>query len=90
MKPILNSVLAAAFAAFAFAQPAAAEQKVIPIGALFAMSGPAPYYGKVMSQGALMAIDEINAKGGINGEQLKLFIEDHKSGNTEAAVTGMN
>ena len=60
------------------------------IGAILSMSGSAPHYGTVMSRGALIAVDEINAAGGIDGAKLELVIEDHKSGNTQAAVAGMN
>lgn len=63
---------------------------VFRIGAILSMSGSAPHYGTVMSRGALIAIDEINAAGGIDGTKLELVIEDHKSGNTQAAVAGMN
>src|SRR3546814_4879716 len=60
------------------------------IGAILSMSGAAPHYGNVMSRGALIAVDEINAAGGIDGVKVELVIEDHKSGNTQAAVAGMN
>ena len=69
---------------------AAADPDVFNIGAILSMSGASPYYGTVMSRGATIAIDEINAKGGIDGIKLNLVIEDHKSGNTQAAVAGMN
>lgn len=59
------------------------------IGAILAMTGPASYYGQVMGRGARMAIDEINAHGGVDGIKLKLFIEDHKSGSATAAVAAM-
>src|SRR3546814_19550112 len=68
------------------AQPPA----VYRIGAILSMSGSAPHYGTVMSRGALIAVDEINAAGGIDGVKVELVIEDHKSGNTQAAVAGMN
>lgn len=67
-----------------------AEPEVLTIGAILSMSGSSPYYGTVMSRGAQMAIDEINAKGAVDGTKLRLAIEDHKSGNTQAAVAGMN
>jgi branched-chain amino acid transport system substrate-binding protein len=63
---------------------------VFRIGAILSMSGPSPHYGTVMSRGASIAIDEINAGGGIDGTKLELVIEDHKSGNAQAAVAGMN
>lgn len=84
------ATLAALACAGWLGSPAQAADGEIPIGAILSMSGGAPYYGQVMSQGAQLAIDEINAEGGIDGAKLRLVIEDHKSGNTQAAVTGMN
>jgi branched-chain amino acid transport system substrate-binding protein len=88
------SLTVAAFAAFAFAAPVAAQQakdpKVYKIGAILAMSGGASFYGTVMSQGIKQAVDEINAKGGVNGIPLEAVIEDHKSGNAQEAVSAMN
>lgn len=92
---LVSKLTAGAFGLLAglavFAMPArAADPAVFNIGAILSMSGPSPYYGTVMSRGAQVAIDEINAKGGIDGIKLALVIEDHKSGNTQAAVSGMN
>lgn len=88
------SLTAAAFAAFAFAHPAPAQQakdpKVYKIGAILAMSGGASFYGTTMSQGIKQAVEEINAKGGVNGIPLEAVIEDHKSGNAQEAVSAMN
>lgn len=60
------------------------------IGAILAMSGPSSFYGTVMSAGVQQAVDEINAKGGVNGIKLEAVIEDHKSGNAQEAVSAMN
>lgn len=68
----------------------AAKPEVFKIGALFAMTGSGNYYGTVMSRGAQLAVDEINAKGGVDGTRLELVIEDHKSGNAQASVAAMN
>jgi branched-chain amino acid transport system substrate-binding protein len=85
----------AAFAALALAGAVAAQQppkdpKVYKIGAILAMSGGASFYGTVMSQGIKQAVEEINAKGGVNGIPLEAVIEDHKSGNAQEAVSAMN
>jgi branched-chain amino acid transport system substrate-binding protein len=88
-----RSIAVAALAASFFVPVATARAQgvdVYRIGAILSMSGSAPHYGTVMSRGALIAIDEINAAGGIDGTKLELVIEDHKSGNTQAAVAGMN
>ncbi|MBI4610077.1 MAG: ABC transporter substrate-binding protein [Candidatus Rokubacteria bacterium] len=60
------------------------------LGAILAMTGPGAYYGRVMSRGALLAIEEINARGGIPGIKLELVIEDHKSGQPKEGVNAIN
>ncbi len=66
----------------------AAPKGTVKIGMILAMTGAGSFYGKVMSQGAQLAVDQINAAGGAAGYKLQLVIEDHKSGNADAAVTG--
>jgi len=69
---------------------AAKDPKTYKIGAILAMSGQANFYGTVMSQGIKQAVEEINAKGGVNGIPLEAVIEDHRSGNAQEAVSAMN
>ncbi|HEX7724393.1 MAG TPA: ABC transporter substrate-binding protein [Candidatus Paceibacterota bacterium] len=52
---------------------------VIPIGGAFALTGDVAVYGASDRDGAQMAVDDINAAGGINGTKLQLLIEDTKS-----------
>lgn len=85
----IAAIAAASAMGLAHAQQAN-DPKTYKIGALFAMSGGASYYGTVMSQGMKLAIEEINAKGGVNGIPLEAVIEDHKSGNAQEAVSAMN
>lgn len=77
----------AAWAALAPPVPTGAQESV-KIGMILAMTGPGAFYGQVMSRGAQLAVDQINKAGGIGGRRLHLLIEDHKSGDAEAAVTG--
>ena len=73
LKPI-GAALTAAFLVTTSAALAAEKPKdpdIIHIGALFAMTGKTSYYGTVMSQGMKQAIDEINAKGGVDGIKLR-------------------
>lgn len=58
------------------------------IGALYAMTGGGSFYGEVMSAGAQLAVDEVNAEGGVEGWEFNLAIEDHESGSADAAVSG--
>ncbi len=48
------------------------------IGAMDALTGVAESYGNPLLQAKLLAVEEINAAGGINGRQLKLIVEDSK------------
>ncbi len=77
-------------AALSAATGQAADPKVYKIGAILAMSGQASLYGTTMSQGLKLAIDEINAKGGVNGIPLEAVIEDHKGGGGQEGVNAMN
>ena len=78
--------LGLAVSALALTQlPAAAETKVtnegisateIVIGTHQDLSGPIKVWGVPVSNGMKMAIEEINAAGGINGRKIKLILED--------------
>ncbi|QCJ00275.1 ABC transporter substrate-binding protein [Agrobacterium larrymoorei] len=55
------------------ATPAFAE---IKIGATISETGPASFLGDPEAKTLKMLVEDINAKGGVNGEQLKLVIYD--------------
>jgi branched-chain amino acid transport system substrate-binding protein len=55
-----------------------ATEKVIKIGALYPMTGRAGLYGKDSVAAAEMAIDEINAKGGVAGYTIDAYFSDSK------------
>jgi len=67
--------LAAVVAAFLATFGAASAQDV-KIGYSGALSGPASFTGLDIKRGAEMAIDEINAKGGVKGRKLVLVSRD--------------
>ncbi len=48
----------------------------IVIGTHQDLSGPIRSWGVPVTNGMKMAVDEINAAGGINGRKLKLIVED--------------
>ncbi len=53
-----------------------ASAEPIKIGGAFILSGPQSLIGDLQKNAAKMAVDEINAEGGINGRQLELVLED--------------
>ncbi len=48
----------------------------IKIGAIFSITGPASFLGAPESKTLQMLVDDINAKGGINGNKIELIIKD--------------
>lgn len=52
------------------------ETETIKIGGAFILSGPAAALGPLQMNGSNMAIDEVNAQGGINGRRVELVVED--------------
>ncbi|MDR2659971.1 MAG: ABC transporter substrate-binding protein [Spirochaetaceae bacterium] len=61
----------------------------IKIGGIFPLSGEVAVYGLEARDGVLLAIDEINAAGGINGKKVELVYEDDE-GNPEKSVNAYN
>ncbi|MDD3396039.1 MAG: ABC transporter substrate-binding protein, partial [Acidaminococcaceae bacterium] len=57
----------------------AKNDKEIKIGLLNEMTGGNATIGTAAANGAQMAIDELNAKGGLLGKQLKAVAADNKS-----------
>lgn len=55
------------------------------IGVILPMTGDAAVYGEPLSKVLQLAVDEVNAEGGVNGENLELIIEDGKCDGTSAA-----
>lgn len=71
--------IAVLFASLAFTlSTAMAKAKPIKLGALFVMSGKLGGYGKSGWQAIQLAVDEINAQGGILGRKLEAKVEDTK------------
>jgi len=58
----------------------------IKIGVNQPLTGPFAASGTYIVDGAKLAVEEINANGGVLGEKLQLVIEDNKSNPTEAAA----
>ena len=83
MKKILAMVLALAMLVCA-ASFAAAQEEYIVIGGIQDMSGAAMQSGLAMHQGTELAVEEINAAGGINGKLIKYIGYDTKGDVQEA------
>jgi len=66
-----------------------AQSSPYTVGIMVGLTGVAPEYGDVLSKVYIMAIDEINAKGGVNGRPIKYILEDDKC-TAEGGVTAYN
>lgn len=60
----------------------------IKIGMLIEQTGQFSWYGQENLNGAQLFVDELNAKGGINGRQIELVVYNSES-SPEKAVTGV-
>ncbi len=80
MKRLVTSLSAAAVLAAALVGPAAARPAAadVKIGIAFALSGPIAVYGTPQRNGVQLAAKEINARGGVNGQQIALVVEDEQ------------
>src|SRR6187399_2649368 len=78
-----RALLAAAAAAFAL--PAAA-QDTLKLGLVAAMSGQSAKSGEAITRGLMIAIDEINAKGGLLGKKVELVSRDDESNPAKGVV----
>jgi len=77
--PLKSLALVSALACASLAQAAD-----IKFGVAAALSGGAAQYGVAIRNGFQLAADEINAKGGINGNKVQLVIEDEQGKKEEA------
>ncbi len=75
MKGVLKKIVLGSMALCLLATPAAFAGE-IKVGAIFAVTGPASFLGAPEARSAQMVVDEINAKGGINGDKIDLILKD--------------
>lgn len=87
MKRILALILVAVFVTMCFAGCGddSASGEVFVIGATGPLTGDVMSYGVSVNQGATIALDEINAAGGLNGYKFKFVMKDDKATAADAA-----
>jgi branched-chain amino acid transport system substrate-binding protein len=79
-----GSAVGAVSLASGLAAPAIAQNEPIRIGYLPALTGPSSSTGIGINRGTVMAVEEINAAGGINGRKIELIVRDTQSDPTKA------
>lgn len=81
----MNMVISKSLAAVAaFGVVSLAQAADLNIGVAAALSGGAGQYGAAIRNGFQLAAEEVNAAGGINGNKIKLVIEDEQGKKEEA------
>ena len=88
MASFLKFSAAGVLAALALTQPAvpATAAEPVTIGSIEALSGPASRYGLAIRNGLELALDEVNAAGGVlGGRPLRILFED-SAGLKEQAI----
>jgi len=73
----VRPLLLAGAAALLMAAPATAQ--TIKLGLVAAMSGQSAKSGEAIVRGLSLAVDEINAKGGVLGRKIELLVRDDES-----------
>jgi branched-chain amino acid transport system substrate-binding protein len=80
MNTLSGRILAACMLAFSAALTLQAADPIV-FGLVDEVTGPQAEAGVLTAQGAKLAVEEINAAGGIMGRQVELRIEDNQSAN---------
>ena len=78
-------ILGSAVCALLTSLPAAA-QETVKLGLVAAMSGQSAKSGEAIVRGLSIAVDEINAKGGLLGKKVELVVRDDESNPAKGAI----
>jgi len=85
MKKMLGKTLCVFAATCLLAVPSVWAEN-IKVGALLAVTGPASFLGAPEARTIEMLVEQVNAKGGINGKKVDLLVKD-TAGNPEKAIS---
>jgi branched-chain amino acid transport system substrate-binding protein len=92
VRKLASAVVVVAIATLGCAKPSSDTAKtpdVIKIGHFAAMTGATASFGQSADKGIRMAIDEINAAGGVLGKQIEIITEDDRSQSNEAKTAAI-
>ena len=76
---VRTGLVASVLGIAAFAMPASAQQQGLKLGVLMSMTGGLGSYGEVGLNGVRLAVEEMNAAGGVNGGQVTLAVGDDQT-----------
>lgn len=85
-RAVVSTFLLCALGMYAEAQAG----EPVKVGLLAPMSGLSSHFGPILKNSAELAVEEINAAGGILGRPVQLFVEDDKFSTAPAAEAAKN
>ena len=85
-KKLLMTVVAVLAASLMIGAPFSYCAEPIKIAGIFALTGRAAHIGTSQRDAVLLAIDDVNAQGGINGRKLEMVMSDTESNPTKAVI----
>ena len=85
-KRLLMIVVAALAVSLVIGTPFSFSAEPIKIAGIFALTGRAAHIGTAQRDAVLLAIDEVNTQGGINGSKLEMVMGDTESNPTKAVM----
>jgi branched-chain amino acid transport system substrate-binding protein len=80
------AVITVALASFAFGCTKKEDENAIKVGVIGAMTGSLATFGISTNNGVMLAVDEINSKGGVKGKKIKIISLDDQGKPEEAAL----
>jgi branched-chain amino acid transport system substrate-binding protein len=85
-KKLLIAVVAVLAASLMIGTPFSYCAEPIKIAGIFALTGRAAHIGTAQRDAVLLAIDDVNTQGGINGRKLEMVMSDTESNPTKAVI----
>jgi branched-chain amino acid transport system substrate-binding protein len=85
-KRLIVIVVAALAVSLMLGTPYTYSAEPIKIAGIFGLTGRAAHIGTAQRDAVLLAIDDVNAKGGINGRKLEMVMSDTESNPTKAVM----
>jgi branched-chain amino acid transport system substrate-binding protein len=85
-KKLLITVVAVLAASLMIGTPFSYCAEPIKIAGIFALTGRAAHIGTAQRDAVLLAIDDVNTQGGINGRKLEMVMSDTESNPTKAVM----
>ena len=86
---VLALIAVASMAGFGCDIGGGGDDEPYRIGVMESLTGPGETYGTVANQAKQLAVEEINAAGGVDGRMIELIVEDSKCG-AQDAITAYN